>query len=94
MNISQACADGLYDRIDEADSLYGDFQSTHEALGVAVEEWQELGDEIRANDPEKIKRECLDLAAVLIRLHDQIDSSQRLKARSFAKAVKRVAPRG
>ena len=85
MNISQLCADGLYDRISEADSLYGDFESTHEALGVGMEEWKELGDAIRENDPDKIRRECLDLAAVLIRLHDQIETSASLKMRSFAK---------
>lgn len=84
MNISQECADGLYDRIAEADSRYGDFKSTHEAIGVAMEEWQELIDEIRRNDPNTIKRECLDLAAVLIRLHDQIGNAG-LKLRSFAK---------
>lgn len=35
-------------RIAAAHARYGDFASTHEALGVAVEEWDELRDAIRA----------------------------------------------
>lgn len=35
-------------RIAAAHARYGDFASTHEALGVAVEEWDELLDAIRA----------------------------------------------
>ena len=85
MNISQQAADGLYDRIVEADSRYGDFSSTHEALGVFLEEWVELQGAIQQNDQTAVKHECLDLAAALIRLHDQIESSKEVRARSFTK---------
>jgi len=55
-------------RIEAARDRYGDFASTHEALGVACEEWDELRDAIRDNDLPQVDLECLDLAAVLIRL--------------------------
>ena len=59
-------------RIEAADVRYGPFASTHEALGVAIEEWDELRDAIRANDLKMVAYECLDLAAVLIRLARQL----------------------
>ena len=55
-------------RIDAAQRRYGPFASTHEALGVATEEWHELIDAIRSNVVIDVQSECLDLAAVLIRL--------------------------
>jgi NTP pyrophosphatase (non-canonical NTP hydrolase) len=55
-------------RIQKAAERYGDFASTHEALGVACEEWDELREAIRSNGAMAIERECLDLAAVLIRI--------------------------
>lgn len=56
------------ERISAAQSRYGDFASTHEALGVALEEWDELRVAVHANALASIEDECLDLAAVLIRL--------------------------
>jgi NTP pyrophosphatase (non-canonical NTP hydrolase) len=75
---------GIQARILQADRLYGQFASTHEALGVALEEWHELIDAIQANDGPSIAREALDLAAVLIRLHDQLTgpNSEQLRSRS------------
>jgi len=55
-------------RMNSAQNRYGNFASTHEALGVACEEWDELRDAIRGNDLSAVEHECLDLAAVLIRL--------------------------
>lgn len=72
----------LDSRILAADLRYGDFASTHEALGVAIEEWDEFRDAIRDNDLPAVQRECLDLAAVLIRLAGQIDTNAALKKRS------------
>ena len=69
-------------RMEAAESRYGPFASTHEALGVACEEWDELRDAIRANDLPAIQHECLDLAAVLIRLATAIESDQKLMQRS------------
>lgn len=51
-----------------ADTRYGPFTSTHEALGVLTEEVDELRDAIRANDLEAVAREALQVAAVAIRL--------------------------
>lgn len=60
----------LQERIDAADARYGPFASTHEALGVASEEWDELRAAIHANNLTAMRNECLDLAAVLVRLAD------------------------
>jgi NTP pyrophosphatase (non-canonical NTP hydrolase) len=59
-------------RIKHADDRYGPFASTHEAMGVAMEEWDELRDAIRKNALASVEYECLDLAAVLIRLARQM----------------------
>ena len=68
--------------IQASEERYGDFASTHEALGVALEEWEEMKSAIRANAFELIRDEAIDLAAVLIRLADQCRSSQELRNRS------------
>lgn len=54
----------LIARIGAATERYGPFASTHEALGVASEEWDELREAIRSNDLDAIRSEALDLAAV------------------------------
>jgi hypothetical protein len=72
----------LWSRVDEADLRYGDFASTHEALGVCCEEWTEFIDAVHANDAERIKRESLDLASALISLHDQIERGGAIIKRS------------
>lgn len=67
-------------RIQMARKRYGDFASTHEALGVAMEEWHELIDAIRSNVIGDVQKECMDLAAVLIRLAGDLNkfsTSQR-----------------
>jgi NTP pyrophosphatase (non-canonical NTP hydrolase) len=58
----------MEERAKKAQDTYGHFASTHEALGVACEEWDELRDAIRANKLGSVEQECLDLAAVLLRL--------------------------
>jgi NTP pyrophosphatase (non-canonical NTP hydrolase) len=70
-------------RIAKASARYGDFASTHEALGVAVEEWDELRDAIRANALASVEHECLDLAAVLIRLARDLRDSNYTRNRSI-----------
>jgi NTP pyrophosphatase (non-canonical NTP hydrolase) len=55
-------------RAAQAQERYGAFASTHEALGVALEEWDELRDAVRANKLGSVEMECIDLAAVLLRL--------------------------
>jgi NTP pyrophosphatase (non-canonical NTP hydrolase) len=69
-------------RIATAEARYGDFASTHEALGVASEEWDELRAAVGQNDLPKVEAECLDLAAVLIRLAETLRTSEVLRRRS------------
>lgn len=54
-----------------ADLKFGPFASSHEAMGVALEEWDELRAAIHANDIPKAQREAIDLAAVLVRFSEQ-----------------------
>ncbi len=72
----------IYSRIDSAEQRYGDFTSTHEAMGVALEEWDELREAVRTNDLARVESECLDLAAVLIRMADTVRTSQPMRSRS------------
>jgi len=65
----------LHARINTAHLRYGPLASTHEALGVALEEWDELREQIRANNIVAIRNEALDLAAVLIRLSYQCEQA-------------------
>jgi NTP pyrophosphatase (non-canonical NTP hydrolase) len=65
----------LIARIGAATERYGPFASTHEALGVAAEEWDELREAIRANDLDAIRSEALDLAAVMMRLASSCESA-------------------
>ena len=69
-------------RIEAAQKRYGHFASTHEALGVASEEWDELRDAIRSNALGSVEHECLDLAAVLIRLARSLRNSNYTAQRS------------
>jgi NTP pyrophosphatase (non-canonical NTP hydrolase) len=71
-------------RIDKAVERYGAIASTHEGLGVACEEWDELRDAIRANDLQAVERECIDLAAVLIRMAHMV----RLSGYAHERSVK------
>lgn len=83
MNFALVKADSeLSERIHAASVRYGQFASSHEALGVASEEWDELRDAIRANDIEAIRSEALDLAAVLVRLWAQLDEDEAMRNRS------------
>jgi len=50
-------------------SKYGDFNSTHEALGVLTEEFDELKDAIRANSIEAVAHEAMQVSAVALRLY-------------------------
>ena len=52
----------------EADARYGPFRSSHEGLGVLVEEMDELRAAIHANDLDAVQREACQVAAVAMRL--------------------------
>jgi NTP pyrophosphatase (non-canonical NTP hydrolase) len=68
--------------IEAAQYRYGPFASTHEALGVAVEEWDELRAAIQSNDLGAVADECIDLAAVLVRLARACRTGGAFAARS------------
>jgi len=55
-------------RVQSARDIYGDLSSSHEALGVAMEEFQELIEAIHKNDIRNVRREASDLAAICLRL--------------------------
>jgi hypothetical protein len=74
---------------EKARDKYGDFTSTHEALGVLVEEFDELRAAIHANALASISHESCQVAAVALRLHDICEramggTADGFKARSGA----------
>lgn len=72
----------IEDRITIAEGRYGPFASTHEAMGVAMEEWDEFREAVRSNDLLGVYAECLDLAAVLIRFAHTVSTNEDTKNRS------------
>jgi len=74
--------DEIFARIASAQDRYDYFTSTHEALGVALEEWNELQSAVKTNLLESVREEAMDMAAVLIRLAWQVRSNESLKRRS------------
>lgn len=60
-----------------AHARYGNFASTHEALGVALEEWDELREAVHRNGMSDIADEAIDLAAVLLRLAEHCLDEER-----------------
>jgi NTP pyrophosphatase (non-canonical NTP hydrolase) len=65
-----------------ADARYGNFASTHEAMGVALEEWDELKSAVHKNNLLQVQMECLDLAAVVLRLANQLAEGGPIVKRS------------
>lgn len=58
-----------------AESRFGTLRSTHEALGVLLEEFDELKDAIHRNSREDIRKEAIQVAAVALRLANACASS-------------------
>lgn len=81
MDLSQSFQE-IYKRVNRANDRYGSLASTHEGIGVALEEWDELRDAVKANDFNLIYDECLDLAAVLIRMAEEVINNNTTKNRS------------
>lgn len=73
----------IIEEADRAQSRYGDFTSTHEALGVLVEEVRELEAAIRANDIASVSREAMQVSAVAMRLHEICERASSGKAAAF-----------
>ena len=68
MDDSMTALDSIRMRAGLAQNRYGDFASTHEALGVLIEEFQELQSAIHGNNIDAVRQEAFDLAAVAFRL--------------------------
>jgi|LakMenEpi03Aug12_release.lakeMendotaPanAssembly.Ray.scaffolds.fasta_scaffold283682_2 predicted transcriptional regulator len=66
-------AKAIQDEADESSRKYGWFTSTHEAYGVLAEEVAELLDAIRANKRFSVQREAIQVAAVAMRLAQQLE---------------------
>jgi NTP pyrophosphatase (non-canonical NTP hydrolase) len=61
---------------------YGEYTSSHEALGVLEEELLELKEAIRENDLEAIRAEAIDIAAVATRLARICRGNESFRIRS------------
>lgn len=48
---------------------HGPYASSHEALGVILEEFEEFKDAVKANDPEAALKEATHLAATALRFY-------------------------
>ena len=53
---------------EKAEEKFGPMTSTHEGLGVLVEEFDELREAIHRNDCYAVKREACQVAAVALRI--------------------------
>lgn len=59
----------------------GAYISNHEALGIITEEYQELVDAVRSNDPVDIANEILDIAAACVKsIASMLDREARIVA--------------
>ncbi len=67
--------DDLRCEMDRAQTRYGNFASTHEALGVITEEYIELIGEIRGNRMDRIRCEALQLAAAALRMAEACEDT-------------------
>lgn len=56
------------DEIEQADAKYGVFRSSHEGLGVLIEEMDELREAVRSNSTESIRMEAMQVAGVALRI--------------------------
>jgi len=81
MSLSKAMAEAQH-RGAMARKKYGEFSSTHEAYGVLAEEVDELLDAIRCNDAQWVIDEAIDVAAVAIRLANEIANRGAICKRS------------
>lgn len=67
--------DKLRAEMARAQERYGNFESTHEALGVITEEYYELITAIRGNRMDRIRGEALQVAAAALRLAEACDNT-------------------
>lgn len=65
----------LLEECEYAQARYGNFASTHEALGVLTEEYNELIEAIRGSRMDHIRGEALQVSAVALRLAESCDDN-------------------
>lgn len=82
MDALDAALEEVYKEAKDAESRYGDFTSTHEALGVMLEEFDELTGAVRSNKLESVRLEALQVAAVAIRLAVSCRDNEAFSKRS------------
>jgi hypothetical protein len=66
-----SAADDVLCEVERASARFGPFNSSHEGLGVLIEEIRELEDAIRANSMEAIAKEAMQVSAVALRFYAQ-----------------------
>lgn len=59
--------------LDRATSKFGSFNSSHEGYAVMKEEFDEMWDEIKRNDIQRSREECVQVAAMAFRYLIDID---------------------
>lgn len=64
VSVADRMIDAMYQRINKHGD--GAFVGPHEAFGVVHEEYDELGEALRANNEEQFKRECMDIAVAAL----------------------------
>lgn len=65
---SQQIEEAIHGERVKADARYGSFKSSHEGLGVLLEEFDELKRAIHSNDLDAVRREAIQVSAVAWRL--------------------------
>lgn len=70
------------DEAERAARRYGSYNSTHEALGVLLEELAELMEAIRKNDLSAVRKESIQVSAVAARLAAQCEGDGAFRERS------------
>lgn len=75
-------SDAILAEISTANAKYGPFTSAHEALGVLLEEVDELRDAIHRNHLQDCLGEAAQVAAVAFRLMQSLRDHETTRARS------------
>ena len=78
-----AAIDNVRREAETSAARYNGFNSTHEALGVLLEEFDELKAAIHANSIQAAAREACQVSAVALRLHDLCERAMAGEADGF-----------
>jgi len=81
--IFDAAIDSVRQEAETSAARYNGFNSTHEALGVLIEEVDELRAAIHANKIASVSHEAMQVSAVALRLHDICERAMGGDANAF-----------